>query len=168
MDIDKQEIQRLQTLDGCYTLKTNLTVQQADKQTVHSRYKDLAQVEKAFRYSKTTQLELRPIYVRKESSTRAHVFVVMLSYWILKHLSTCWKNIDCTVQEGLNLLQQTCLIDIKVNNKLAYCQIPQPREDLRPLLKAAKVILPETLAISESNADTRKKLRKSRKKFKKK
>jgi len=36
----------------------------ADKKTIHSRYKDLAQVEWAFRTSKTVQLEMRPVNVR--------------------------------------------------------------------------------------------------------
>jgi len=47
---------------------------------VHSRYKDLAMVEKSFRMSKTGHLELRPIHVRTEKSTRGHVFAIMLTY----------------------------------------------------------------------------------------
>lgn len=47
-------------LDGCYVIKTNLTQSQADKETVHQRYKDLAQVEWAFRTAKSV-LEMRPI-----------------------------------------------------------------------------------------------------------
>src|SRR6266702_2910456 len=35
-------------LDGCYVLKTDLTPQQAKKELVHDRYKDLASVEHAF------------------------------------------------------------------------------------------------------------------------
>ena len=55
-------------LDGCYVIKTDLTLEQASKETIHGRYKDLALVEKAFRYSKTVELKLRPIFVRKEES----------------------------------------------------------------------------------------------------
>ena len=54
-------------LDGCYVLKTDLSVTSMDKDTVHDRYKDLAMVEHAFRTMKTSLLEIRPIYVRKES-----------------------------------------------------------------------------------------------------
>jgi hypothetical protein len=37
---------------------------------VHDRYKELALVEQDFRTSKTVELEMRPIHVRLESSTR--------------------------------------------------------------------------------------------------
>jgi hypothetical protein len=56
-------------LDGCYVLKTDLKAEQASKEVVHERYKDLALVEQAFRTSKTVQLELRPIHVRREVCT---------------------------------------------------------------------------------------------------
>jgi transposase len=55
----------------------------------------------AFRTCKTGQLELRPIDVRKEGQTRAHVFVVMLSYLLLRQLRKSWGEPDMTVEEGL-------------------------------------------------------------------
>ncbi|MDP2969868.1 MAG: IS1634 family transposase, partial [Deltaproteobacteria bacterium] len=50
-------------LDGCYVIKTDLAKEVADKQLVHDRYKDLAEVEKAFRDCKTEILEVRPVFV---------------------------------------------------------------------------------------------------------
>src|SRR2546428_5529763 len=47
-------------LDGCYVLKTDLMPQQAKKELVHDRYKDLASVAHAFRPCKTPHLEVRP------------------------------------------------------------------------------------------------------------
>ena len=49
----------LAELDGCYTLKTDVPVQVADKELIHDRYKDLAMVETAFRTCKTSHLEVR-------------------------------------------------------------------------------------------------------------
>jgi hypothetical protein len=43
-------------------------------------------VENVFRTCETGQLELRTIYVHKKGRTRAHVFVVMLSYLLLRQL----------------------------------------------------------------------------------
>jgi hypothetical protein len=63
-------------------LKTDLPETAASKQVVHNRYKDLTEVEIAFRTSKTAHLELRPINVRTEEHTRGHVLVVMLAYLI--------------------------------------------------------------------------------------
>ena len=53
--VDEEERGEVSKLDGCYALKTDLAVVQADKETVHSRYKDLALVEQAFRTSKTVE-----------------------------------------------------------------------------------------------------------------
>ena len=63
-------------LDGCYAIKTDLPAEAADTKTVHDRYKDLSMVETAFRTCKTSHLEVRPVYVRKEANTRGHVLVV--------------------------------------------------------------------------------------------
>jgi transposase len=77
---DPRALGEIAKLDGCYVLKTDLAREAASKETVHERYKDLALVEWAFRESKTVHLEMRPIYVRRESRTRGHAFVVMLAY----------------------------------------------------------------------------------------
>ena len=57
-------------LDGCYVLKTDLPAEVASKESIHERYKDLVKVASAFRTMKTGHLEMRPIYVRKESRTQ--------------------------------------------------------------------------------------------------
>ena len=88
-------------LDGCSVLKTDLTPQQAKKELVHDRYKDLASVEHAFRTCKTAHLEVRPIFLRLAARTRAHAFVVMLAYQIIRYLASCWNACDVTVAEGL-------------------------------------------------------------------
>ena len=83
-------------LDGCYVLKTNVSVEQADTKCVHDRYKDLAMVEHAFRTCKTDFLEVRPVYVRNEKNSRGHVFVVMLAYMIVHYLRQAWCDLDVT------------------------------------------------------------------------
>src|SRR5437016_401840 len=80
--VDSAAHEQAAWLDGCYVIKTDLPVSAASKQEVHDRYKDLTQVEYAFRTCKTTHLETRPIHVRTEAHTRAHVLVVMLAYLI--------------------------------------------------------------------------------------
>ena len=107
-------------LDGCYAIKTDLSQDQATKEIVHDRYKDLALVEKAFRYSKTVHLEMRPIYLRRENRTRAHAFIVMLAYKIIQHLSDSWRHLDITVEEGIKKLASLCLIEITAKNTPAY------------------------------------------------
>jgi hypothetical protein len=69
--------QEAMKLDGCYCLKTDLSKQQASKETIHDRYKDLSKVEWAFRTCKTAVLEARPVYVCLASRTKGHLLVVM-------------------------------------------------------------------------------------------
>jgi IS4 transposase len=52
-------------------IKTDLPGEAASAETVHTRYKGLAEVEFAFRTLKTTLLEMRGIFVRKTNRTRA-------------------------------------------------------------------------------------------------
>jgi hypothetical protein len=48
--------------DGFYVLRTSLPAQQADTAATVRAYKSLAQVERAFRYIKTVDPELRPVF----------------------------------------------------------------------------------------------------------
>jgi len=150
-------------LDGCYIIKTDLKKEAATTQKVHDRYKDLALVEWAFRTSKTFELEMRPINVRKESRTRGHIFVVMLAYMIAKELRGLWSAIDLKVEEALNELSTLCLTEI-CNNGVVVCNaIPAPRPSVKRLLDEAKVILPAVLPSNGAIVATRKKLPENRK-----
>ena len=150
-------------LDGCYVLKTDLAKEVANKDTVHARYKDLARVEWAFRTSKTVELEMRPVHVRLARRTRGHAFVVMLSYRIVQELSERWGQLDLTVEEGLDPLSQLCATEMLIRGKASCNKIPEPRPDVRELLRMAKVRLPEALPCSGIRVATRKKLPKNRK-----
>ena len=149
-------------LDGCYVIKTDLAKEVADKQLIHDRYKDLAEVEKAFRDCKTEILEVRPIFVRSEKSTRGHVLVVMLAYMIIRKLREAWAALDTTVQEGLNQLSTLCSMEVKVKGHGSCIKIPRPREKSRELLKALDVRMPMVLPHREVRVVTRKKLSEQR------
>jgi transposase len=159
---DKEALAEESKLDGCYVIKTDLTAEQAFKEIVHSRYKDLALVEQAFRTSKTAELELRPIFVRKEESTRAHVLVVMLSYYLARFLKECWETIDATVQECINALSQLCVMDMFVKGNYAFTSIPTPRKDLQELLKLCSVTMPKSICLQKSAVSTKVKLNERR------
>ena len=161
---DAEALAEESKLDGCYVLKTDLNRELASKQMVHDRYKDLALVEWAFRSSKTVHLEVRPIYVRLESRTRGHVFVVMLAYRIISELARRWQHLDLTVEEGLEQLKSLCATVVSVREEVHYNRIPEPRESLRRLLEAAKVRLPEVIPHKGVIVTTKKKLPSRRKK----
>jgi hypothetical protein len=139
-------------------LKTDLTPQQAKKEIVHDRYKDLASVEHAFRTCKTAHLEVRPIFLRREARTRAHAFVVMLAYQIIHYLASCWSTLDITVEEGLHALTTLCLVEVSPTHAPSYHCIPTPRDTLAQLLHRADIQLPKAFALSGTRVSTKKKL----------
>ena len=145
-------------LDGCYCLKTDLLAETASKELIHDRYKDLALVEWAFRSSKTVQLEARPIYVRLAPRTRGHLFVVMLAYLLVQELSSCWRTLEMTVEEGLDELKTLCTTQVVVRGKSLLQNIPQPRDSVAQLLAAAQVEMPQKLISRGVRVSTRKKL----------
>ena len=160
---DAAALAEVSKLDGCYVLKTDLTPRQAPKKTVHDRYKDLALVEWAFRTSKTVQLEVRPIHVRLESRTRGHVLVVMLAYRIVAELARRWQALDVTVQEGLDQLATLCATNVTIQDQFRCQKIPKPRPDLKQLLDAAGIRLPEALPCKAVKVTTKRKLPSRRK-----
>jgi Transposase DDE domain len=149
-------------LDGCYVLKTDLTPAQAPKELVHDRYKDLASVEHAFRTCKTAHLEVRPIFLRREARTRAHVLVVMLAYQIIRYLASCWSAFDVTVAEGLHALTTLCLVEVAPKNAPSYHCIPTPRDTIARLLHSADITLPKVFSLSGTRVSTKKKLQSER------
>jgi transposase len=144
--------------DGCYCLKTDLLPEKASKETIHDRYKDLAQVEWAFRTTKTGLLEARPFYVRLETRTRGHLLVVMLAYLIVQELSKCWCDLELTVEEGVEELKSLCTTRVRVKGRPALQNVPEPRESVRRLLDAAKITLPKCIVDRGVRVSTRKKL----------
>ncbi|SIM83878.1 IS1634 family transposase [Cuniculiplasma divulgatum] len=160
---DENALKEISLLDGCYVIRSNLPVNQGSKEIIHRRYRDLANVEWAFRTMKSDTIELRPIHVRKKSRTGDHVFIAMLSYIIEKHLREKWKDISITVEEGIHELSSINNIITKVD-RVKYNQIPKPREMGSKLLNALSVTLPEAIPCSDTGVSTRKKLELKRKK----
>lgn len=164
IEVDEEYMAEIAELDGCYVLKTDLPNDAASAETVHGRYKDLSMVEAAFRTMKTTHLEVRPVFVRTEASTRGHVLVVMLAYLIVRELRKLWVDLDLTVEEGLSQLACLCSIKMRVGPKETIVQkIPVPDQTSSSLLKAAGVTLPKALPCRGICVVTRKKTLKQRK-----
>ena len=158
LEVDNKALEEVSRLDGCYCIKTDLPKEVADKQIIHDRYKDLTEVERAFRTFKTDFLEVRPVYVQTEKSTRGHVLVVMLAYMIIRILRGAWQKFDLTVEEGLKQLSTLCSMEMKVKNQALCLKIPRPRERSRQLLKALDIRMPLALPHRKVRVVTRKKL----------
>ena len=158
--IDKEKLKEKALLDGCYVIKTDIKKEELSCKKVHDRYKDLAFVESAFRICKSN-LEVRPIYVRSEKSTYGHVFVVMLSYMIMRELDKCWEKLYLTVEEGLQSLSTLCLLEVFVNEDQSFQAIPSPRTQNKKMLEALNVKLPKFLPKNNVRVVTKVSRRKS-------
>ena len=165
LEINHAALKEESRLDGCYVIITDLSREQADKEEVHDRYKDLSRVESDFRALKTGHLEIRPWYVRTRESTRAHAFTAMLSLQIRRHLEKSWHDLDLTVEEGLDLLSHWNvqeLVDTKTNPMLCR-NVPEPNEMQQKLLSALGLKAPKKISLNQVNVVTHKKLPKQRK-----
>lgn len=155
--VDKAELDKAEKLDGCYTIKSNIPVEVATKETIHDRYKDLAEVEWAFRTMKTTLLHIRGIYVRKANRTKAHVFTIMLAYMLAYRLRRLWQDIEVTIEEGIEELSSLCAIEV-ITGDLSIHTVPVPRKMGKELLEKANVSLPDAIPCRKACVLTRKSL----------
>jgi transposase len=158
LEVDQKALDHVSELDGCYVVKTNVQESpEATSKIIHDRYKDLALVEWAFRSCKEAFLELRPHYVRKARRTEGHVFTVMLAYKIVRYLVQCWKEIEVTLEEGIQELDSICLNTV-MNAGKAFQVIPKPRLLARRLLEALGIQLPTIVPNRGITISPRKKL----------
>ena len=162
LETDQQALTEQAELDGCYVLKTDLLAEDATKEVIHDRYKDLALVERAFRTCKTGHLEVRPVYVRLETRTRGHALVVMLAYRIIQALEQGWQHLNLTVEEGIKELTTLCGTEIRLDGTPRCHQIPHPNESVSQLLAGVNVVMPEALPHRGVTVATRKKLQDQR------
>ncbi len=158
--VNTEILTELSRLDGCYVITTNLSKEEVTAQQAHAYYKDLSKVERAFRESKTGHLELRPIHVRKEDSTRGHVFVVMLAYLLRRELERAWQKIDVTMEEGLDCLATLSSVDMGLACDINIEQVPKPQGLSKKLLDALEFTLPTKIVRSKVNVSTKVKTRK--------
>ena len=136
------------TLDGCYVLKTDLTPQQANKEIVHDRYKDLASVEQAFRTCKTAHLEVRPIFLRREASAPGRMRSSSCSPIRSFNIDRVLEPLDITVEEGLHALTTLCLVGSTSKQAPSYHCIPTPRDAIARLLHSADITLPKAFSLA--------------------
>jgi hypothetical protein len=158
---DPEALREAALLDGCYVLKSDVPKAEADADKLHERYLDLAEVERGFRTMKTAHLEVRPVYVHTEPSTRGHVFVVMLAYLIERQLDRAWRGLDLTVQEGLDELGAMRVQKLTIGGA-SLSRVPDPDARCAQLLEAAGVTLPSVLGSPPVRVATKKKLQSER------
>ncbi len=151
IEMDDEKRADVALLDGCYVVETDVLKTQMDAQTVEARYKDLQKVERDFRTMKTSLLETRPIFVRKESRTRGHVFAAMLALKVVREMEGCLKqgfgtteesDQALTLNDALTALSRLCFQRHEVGGE-AFLQLPRPDKKQEAIFKALGIPPPD-------------------------
>ncbi len=149
IEINESKKQKEAELDGCYVLKTNVQAETKTPQQIHQQYKQVAVVESAFRTIKTTCLEIRPIYVRKKSRTRGHVFLTMLAFMLVTTFNKKTVSIeDITTPEKISALDHIHTITFSIFDK-SFKKIPPPSDSTKQILEALEITLPSDAALNK-------------------
>jgi hypothetical protein len=99
-------IAREAELDGLYVIRTSEPSERLSAEQVVRSYKNLAEVERAFRTLKGIDLRIRPIHHHTEARVRAHIFLCLLAYYVEWHLRRAWATLlfdDETLPEARQL-----------------------------------------------------------------
>jgi transposase len=145
-------IERALELAGCYVITSDVLKDQMNGQEIHDSYVGLQKVERDFRTMKTGLLEVRPVFVRKESRTRGHVFACMLALKLSREmerrLQAVFGTTDSdpyaiTLPDALAALSRLCLLHYPVDSNTTVTRLPRPDERQKEILAALGVALPE-------------------------
>jgi len=149
--IDPQAELRALELAGCYVIVTDVAKDKLNTEAVHASYMALQKVERDFRTMKTGLLEIRPLFVRKESRTRGHVFCCLLALKLQRELerrlaavfgTTAQDPKAVTVSDALAALGRLAFLIFNVDEKTEVMRLPKPDQNQRKILDALKVSLP--------------------------
>jgi transposase len=136
---------------GCYVLVSDVGKDKLTTEQIHGSYMALQKVERDFRTMKTGLLEIRPVFVRKESRTRGHVFCSMLALKLQREverrLAAVFGTTDAdhyavTVPDALASLSRLTLLHYKMNDEIVVTKLPKPDAQQERILDALKVSLP--------------------------
>jgi hypothetical protein len=82
----EKSIQREEALDGIYVIRTSEPGEKLSAEDAVRTYKNLSQVERAFRSLKGLDLLIRPIWHRTANHVKAHIFLCLLAYYVEWHM----------------------------------------------------------------------------------
>jgi transposase len=144
-------VNREAALDGCYVVRTTVAESVLTKDEVVHSYRQLMQVEKAFRNLKTVALEIRPVHHHLDSRIKAHVFLCTLAYYVQWHM---WQRLTPIMEKAgeeskrrfsfsiiLNRLRTIQKQKIHIGDHSVGDIITSPDQEQNEILDALKVKL---------------------------
>lgn len=128
ISINKQKIENDKKWDGLkgYITNTTLSIEE-----VLDNYKDLWQIEKAFRIAKT-DLEIRPIYHRLQRRIEAHICIAFASYKVYKELERLLKEKESNLstEKAIDIAKTIYAVKIvhPITKEITYTTIIRSKE----------------------------------------
>lgn len=144
--LDPEQIERDTWYDGLYVLTSNTKL--SGKQIIES-YKDLWQVEHAFRALKT-ELEAGPIYHWKEDRIRSHVMVCFLALVLrtLFYKKLKQEDPEASYTDTFTELRALHAVGLKIKNKAVVLRTElQPKAQIA--FRAMKMSPPKRILVSD-------------------
>jgi len=138
-DIEKSE--EVKSRLGVYFLRTNL--EETDEALEWMIYNTIREIESTFRILKT-DLDLRPVYHKNDTSTMAHLHLGMLAYWLVNTIRYQLKKVginDDWKEIRRKASTQKCVCTTAQNSFDKIIQIKrctEPSEDLTKIHNALK------------------------------
>jgi hypothetical protein len=92
-EIDPDSVQQEARMDGIYVVRTSVESDKLTAADAVRAYKQLADVERAFRTLKSIDLNVRPIHHRLTDRVKAHLFLCTLAYYVRWHMERAWAGL---------------------------------------------------------------------------
>jgi transposase len=149
--LKQEKIDTEKELDGCYVIKTTASSDVISKDEFVVGYRNLQKVEQGFKNMKTVLLELRPVYHKNDDRIEAHIFIVMLAYYLQWHATELLeplfvsdgkgKNRRWTIGTVIERLKSIRKVDNLINGVVVKSNISEPDEEQLKILNLLNVKL---------------------------
>ena len=128
ISVNEQKIEEDKKWDGLKGYITNTTL---SNEEVLENYKDLWQIEKAFRIAKT-DLEIRPIYHRLQRRIEAHICIAFVAYKIYKELERLLKvkSSNLSPEQAIDIAKTIYAVKIihPITKQITYTTVIKTKE----------------------------------------
>ena len=149
IDFNATKFTEAKKLAGKYVVSTTVSKNRMNKTEVRQEYKNLQNVEHAFRDLKSDTIQIRPVFHRKAGQTRGHVFLTMFCYSIIKEMENkifpflkTWnkkKNEKLSFFDILEELKAIKSVELKIGKNAKTIKITKPNEIQTQILKIFKI-----------------------------
>jgi len=149
--LKREKVDTESELDGCYVIKTTAELDVISKDEFVLGYRNLQKVEQGFKNMKTVMLELRPVYHKNDDRIEAHIFIVMLAYYLQWHATERLKPLfesdgvggdrRWTVETVVERLKSIRKVDNLINGIVVKSNISEPDEEQTEILNLLNVKL---------------------------